>query len=84
MQKRDRDIMNRHAGGCLTIALAIMSVSMKDEVGAMAVNDLCQARRSEKRIDFRRFAVDSCGDGRIVKDDDAFVGPELRHGTLKL
>ena len=61
-----------------------MSMAMEHDVRAMTVDDFCQTRTTEVRINFRRFSANGVADRRIVKDHDSFGSAQLGHGALQL
>src|SRR5689334_247290 len=60
-----------------------MCMSVDDQVGAMAVHDFGQTRCAQVRKNFRGFSGHRGGNGRVVKNNDAFLGSKLRECALQ-
>ena len=77
LKKSDRHIADRDSCQCLAIQLAMMSMTVQNEIGAVPVDHFREAGSAQKSHDFGIFAADSRGNGGIVKDDHTFGGAEL-------
>ena len=83
-EQSDRNVVHRDTRSNGSVRLAIVSVSVEDKVGTVAVNHLCQPRTAEKRKNLRSLALHRGNDGKVMEDYDSFRGAQFRHGALQL
>src|ERR1700688_3434077 len=75
--------MDRNTARRASVELPVVSVSMNDEIGAVPVDNFCQARSSKKRRNLWRFAFNRCCDRCVMQYDHALSSSQLRHGPFE-
>src|ERR1700733_13406324 len=83
LQQGNGDIINGTSAGCFPFQLSVMSMTVKDEIGTMAVDNFGKSRCPKKRKYFGRLPLHRSGYRRVMDHDNGFRCAKLRHRALE-
>src|SRR5437588_8155464 len=83
-QERQRDVVDRHVVGNLSLEAAVMGMTVKHRCQRIAVQRLLEPARPHESINLQRFAFDGRLNGGVMKEGNSVSGAQLGESGFQL